>query len=92
MMTGEIFGPSVAGFGGAYVLMIFAFWALPIAALVSVASQSRVAFYQAHSSKTAWIVILAVGLPLAPFGFFFALYYFALVRRRVRRFDRSADT
>jgi uncharacterized membrane protein len=91
-MTAEIFGPSFAGFGGAYLLMVVAFWALPIAALVSVASLSRVAFYQAHSSKTAWIVILAIGILLSPVGFFFALYFFLLVRRRVRRFDPSADT
>jgi hypothetical protein len=91
-MTGAIFGPSLAGFGGAYLLMVIAFWVGPIAALVSVASQSRVAFYQAHSSKTAWIIILAVGILLSPIGFFFALYYFLLVRRRVRRFDQGVDT
>ena len=82
-MSAAIFGPELP-FGFAGVLI---FWALPIAALVSASSLSRVAFYQAKSSKTAWIVILAVGLLLSPVGFFFALYYFIGVRRRVRHFD-----
>jgi Na+/citrate or Na+/malate symporter len=89
LMTAEIFGPTL---GGPFALLILWFWAMPISALVSVASQSKVAFYQAHSSKTAWIIILAVGLLLSPVGLFFSLYYFVFVRRRVRKFDRSADT
>jgi hypothetical protein len=91
-MIAEVFGPSFPGFGGSYLLTLLVFWVLPIAALVSASSFSRVAFYQAHSSKTAWIVILAVGMLLSPVGVFFALYYFSFVRRRVRRFDRGADT
>jgi hypothetical protein len=92
MMIAEIFGPSFPGFGGSYLLTVLVFWALPIAALVSVASLSRAAFYQAHSSRTAWIIILAIGMLLSPIGFFFALYFFLGVRRRVRRFDGGSDT
>lgn len=91
-MIAEIFGPSLAGFGAFYFLIVLVFWATPIAALVSAASLSRVAFYQARSSKTAWIVILAIGMLLSPMGLFLALYYFLGVRRRVRQFDPGAGT
>ncbi|MFY9783409.1 MAG: hypothetical protein WAK12_07740 [Acidimicrobiales bacterium] len=76
-------------FGFGLIVMVFV-WVLQIAALVSVASMSRVAFYQANSSKTGWVLILAVGLLVFPVGFFFASYYFLGVQQRVRRFDESA--
>jgi hypothetical protein len=91
-MVSEIIGPLFPSFAGMGLVMLIVFWGLPIAALVSVGSLSRVAFYQAHSSKAAWIVILAIGLVLTPVGFFFALYYFLGVWRCVRRFERNSDT
>jgi hypothetical protein len=85
-MVAMIFGPSLSFVGAGFVLMLAAY-ALPIMAIVDVSGKSRVAFYQANSSKTAWIVVLAIGLLLSPLGIISAAYYFLGVRRRVQRFQ-----
>jgi len=89
-MSAMIFGPSLSFVGVGFVFMLVAY-ALPIVAIVDVSGKSRVAFYQANSSKTAWIVVLAIGLLLTPVGIFFAAYYFLGVLRRVARFQKSSD-
>ena len=64
---------SSAGFAGAWVLLSVALCVLPIRAIVDVSEKSKVAFYQADSSKTAWIVVLAIGLIFSPLGLFFSV-------------------
>jgi hypothetical protein len=88
-MVDVIFGLVINSFFGLGFVVVVLAWALQISALVSVASKSKVAFYQANSSKTAWVIILAVGLLIFPVGVFFAGYYFLGVQLRVRRFDRN---
>ena len=80
-MIGLIFGPDVTVVGPLMLLL----WAVPIAAIVSASKKTAVAFYQAKSSKTAWIVVLAVS-NLTPFGWILATVYFASVRPKVNRF------
>ena len=85
-----VFGPSIGFVGFGLVLAVLAY-ALPIMAIVDVSGKSRVAFYQANSSKTAWIIVLAIGLLLSPLGIFSSAYYFLGVRRRVLRFQKGSD-
>lgn len=85
-MTAFIVGPDLV----AVALSLLVLYAVPIWALVDVANHSRVAFYQAKSSRTAWIILLAVGMALEPIGLILGVGYLAFTRRRVRRFDADA--
>jgi hypothetical protein len=89
-VVAEIFGPSLSFLGGSFVVMLVGY-GLPIWAIVDVSAKSRVAFYQAGSSKTAWIVVLAIGLILSPLGLFSSGYYLVFARRKVLRFQKSSD-
>jgi len=80
-MIGLIVGPSAKVFGPLMLVL----WAVPIAAIANASKKTAVAFHQAKSSKTAWIVVLAVD-NLTPFGWLLASDYFAFVRPRVNSF------
>lgn len=86
-MIDAIFGPDAA----AFPLAVLIFDACTIGAIVNASSRSRVAFYQADSSKTAWIIVLAIGLLLSPVGFIFSCVYFFGVRRRMQMTERDGD-
>jgi hypothetical protein len=82
MITSEIFGPDII-----LVLLIpmvlLAFVGISIWAIVDVSSHSKRDFYEAGSSKVAWIVVIALFTFLYGFGFFIALYYLIGVRPKV---------
>jgi hypothetical protein len=85
-MIAAIFGPNATIF--APLMMVL--WVAPILANVNASKKTGVAFYQAKSSKTAWIVVLAVS-NLTPFGWILATIYFASVRPKVNRFMGSKE-
>ncbi len=82
MFPGEIFGPDLV-----IVLMVpivvLALLGTSIWAIVDVSSHSKRDFYEAGSSKTAWIVVIAVFTFFYGFGVFIALYYLIRVRPKV---------
>ena len=76
----DVFGPDLL-----IVLVILACAvAVPIWAIVDVASRPKVAFYGAGSNKTAWIVVIVIAW-LFGFGFFLGGFYLLFTRPKVRR-------
>lgn len=61
-MFGVIYGPSAL----VVTPLLLVLWAMSILAIVNASKKSAVAFYQARSSKTAWIVVLAVSMLATP--------------------------
>jgi uncharacterized BrkB/YihY/UPF0761 family membrane protein len=63
-------------------------YAVTIAALASAARQSDEAWRQAESGRLFWVVLLAVGMIMIPFGLVFAIVYLLGPGRRFRRAAR----
>jgi Phospholipase_D-nuclease N-terminal len=61
--------------------------ALSIWAIIDVSSHSKVDFYESGSSKTAWIVVIALFTFIYGFGTFIAIFYLIGVRPKVRRIE-----
>jgi general stress protein CsbA len=89
MLFGEIFGPDllVALF---FVVVIVALVGISIWAIVDVASHSKEDFYSAGSSKTAWIVVIALFTVVYGFGSLIAIYYLVWVRPKVQRVEMQS--
>jgi hypothetical protein len=91
MFTGEIFGPDVI-IVILIPILILALVGLSIWAIVDVSSHSKRDFYEAGSSKVAWIVVIALFTFFYGFGSFIAIYYLIRVRPKVLRIEaRMAD-
>jgi len=58
---------------------------LVLSALVSVVRGSDAAWERVGRSRSVWAVLLAVGLVMMPLGLPLALWYFLVLRRRLRR-------
>jgi uncharacterized BrkB/YihY/UPF0761 family membrane protein len=86
MFTGEIFGP-VLLIVLALPMVLLALIGLSIWAIVDVSSHSKRDFYEAGSSKVAWIVVIAVFTFFYGFGCFIAVYYLLRVRPKVLRVE-----
>jgi hypothetical protein len=87
-MFGMIFGPDLL----VVVLFIFipvCFLGLSIFALVDVSSHSKVDFYAAGYSRTAWIVVIGAFTLFYGFGCLIAAYYLIAVRPRVLRIEAA---
>lgn len=56
---------------------------LSIWAIVDVSSHSKRDFYEAGSSKVAWIIVISVSTFFYGFGSLIAIYYLIRVRRKV---------
>jgi hypothetical protein len=78
----EIFGPDAA-LVLIVPIIILALIGLSVWAIVDVSSHSKKDFYEAGSSKTAWIIVIAVFTFLYGFGAFIAIYYLIRVRPKV---------
>lgn len=85
MLTGEIFGPNLLVVG----FIFFILFGCSIWAIIDASSHSKRDFYEAGSSKVAWIVVIAVFTLFFSFGCLIAIYYLIRVRPRVRRIDNS---
>ena len=85
--TAFVFGP--APFVLAFVWLIVAVGIiLPIWAIVDVASHPTEAFRAAGSSKATWIVaIVAFTILFDVIGLALSIFYLAVTRAKVRRFD-----
>jgi cellobiose-specific phosphotransferase system component IIC len=70
------------------LVFIFSLFALSVYAIIDIASHSRVDFYRAGYSKTAWIVVICVCTLFWGFGVFNAAYYLIAVRPKVRRVEK----
>ena len=83
MFVSEIFGPDLI-IVAVLPLVVFG---LSIWAIVDVSSHSKRDFYEAGSSKTAWIVMIALFTLLYGFGCLIAIYYLIRVRPKVRMIE-----
>ena len=87
MVEAFIFGPGLFLIPLLW-MMIAVSIAVPIWAIVDAASHSNAAFHAAGSSKATWIVVLvAFTILFDVVGLFLAIFYLAVTRQRVRRFD-----
>jgi hypothetical protein len=86
MLTSEIFGPDVA-FVLLVPILLLALIGLSIWAIVDVSSHSKRDFYEAGSSKVAWIIVIALFTFLYGFGSFIAIYYLLRVRPKVLQIE-----
>ena len=80
MFVSEIFGPDLL-IVGAFTFVLFG---LSIWAIIDVSSHSKRDFYEAGSSKVAWIVVIALFTFFYGFGCLIAIYYLIRVRPKVR--------
>ncbi len=83
MWVSMIFGPDILIVA---LIPLFVF-GLSIWAIVDVSSHSQRDFYEAGSSKVAWIVVIAVFTFFIGFGCLIAAYYLIAVRPKVRRIE-----
>jgi hypothetical protein len=92
MLTSEIFGPDLL-FVLAVPIVLLVLIGLSIWALVDVSSHSKRDFYEAGSSKVAWIIVIAVFTFFYGFGCLIAIYYLLRVRPKVLRIEaRQANS
>jgi general stress protein CsbA len=77
-----IFGPDLLVVLFA-LIFILGFLGMSIWAIVDVSSHSKEDFYSAGSSKTAWIIVIAVFTVFYGFGSLIAIYYLLRVRPKV---------
>jgi hypothetical protein len=92
MFTSEIFGPDVA-IVLIVPIIILTLIGVSVWAIVDVASHSKRDFYEAGSSKTAWIIVIAVFTFFYGFGVVIAIYYLIGVRPKVLTIEaRSASS
>ena len=82
MFTSEIFGPDLL-IVLLIPILILALIGVSIWAIVDVSSHSKRDFYEAGSSKVAWIIVIAFFTLFYGFGAFIALYYLIRVRPKV---------
>ena len=82
MFTSEIFGPDVA-LVLIVPIIILTLIGLSVWAFADVSSHSKRDFYEAGSSKTTWIIVIAVFTFFYGFGVFIAIYYLIRVRPKV---------
>lgn len=85
-MLGMVFGPDLV-VAVLFILIPLGFLGLSIYAIVDVSSHSRVDFYEAGSSKAAWIVVIGVFTLFYGFGCLIAAYYLIAVRPKVLRIE-----
>jgi hypothetical protein len=71
-----------------WILVWFGSYAVTIAALFSAARRPDEAWRQVKSSRSFWVVLLAVGMIMIPFGLVFAIVYLLGPGRRFRRAAR----
>ncbi|MHB8379762.1 MAG: DUF2516 family protein [Acidimicrobiales bacterium] len=89
MFVSMIFGPDLLIIA-AIPLVLFG---LSIWAIVDVSSHSKGDFYQAGSSKVAWIIVIALFTFFYGFGSFIAIFYLIRVRPKVRKVEaRSPES
>ena len=62
---------------------------LAVRTIVDVADHTRVAFYAAGYSRSAWLVVLGAGIFLWPAAFVASLVYWLRARPRVVRAERA---
>jgi hypothetical protein len=86
VITSEVFGPDAA-FLLLIPLLMLALVGLSIWAIVDVSSHSKQDFYEAGSSKVAWIVVIALFTFCYGFGSFIAIYYLLRVRPKVLQIE-----
>jgi len=83
MLVSEIFGPDLIIVGlFTFVLFGFSNWAI-----IDASSHSKRDFYEAGSSKIAWIIVIALFTFFYGFGCLIAIYYLNWVRPKVRRIE-----
>lgn len=80
MLVSEVFGPDIL-IVAAVPLVLFG---LSIWAIVDVSSHSKRDFYEAGSSKVAWIIVIALFTFFYGFGSLIAVFYLIRVRPQVR--------
>jgi hypothetical protein len=79
-----IFGPDIV----AALLFLFAFWGVPVWAVVDAASRTPTSFTAAGYSKARWITLILIFMIFfAPIGIILALVYLLSVRPKVRRYE-----
>jgi hypothetical protein len=82
--TAEIFGPDLLIVVFVVVVGI-GLLVMSILAIVDVSSHSKEDFYEAGSSKVAWIVVISAFTVFYGFGTLIAVYYLTRVRPKVNR-------
>jgi Protein of unknown function (DUF2516)/Phospholipase_D-nuclease N-terminal len=83
MFVNMIIGPGLL-FVASIPLVVFG---LSIWAIVDVSSHSKRDFYEAGSSKVAWIIVIALFTFLYGFGSLIAIFYLIGVRPKVRKVE-----
>jgi hypothetical protein len=83
-MLGMVFGPDLF-VALLFILIPLCFLGLSIYAIVDVSSHSKVEFYEAGYSKTAWIVVIGFFTLFYGFGCLIAAYYMVAIRPKVVR-------
>jgi len=83
MLSGVVFGPDLL----IVLLVVLIPIGLSIWAIVDVSSHSKHDFSEAGSSKTAWIVVIALFTIFYGFGSLIAIYYLIRVRPKVRKVE-----
>lgn len=86
MFTSEIFGPDLL-IVLLIPILILALVGISVWAIVDVSSHSKRDFYEAGSSKVAWIIVIAFFTFFYGFGSFIALYYLIRVRPKVLKIE-----
>jgi hypothetical protein len=72
--------------GGPEILIVLAFIALPIWALIDAASRPDAVWTAADQSKTMWIVLLVIGILIVfPVGIIVALIYLLSIRQKLAK-------
>jgi hypothetical protein len=88
-MLAAVFGPDLL-IGLLFLFIPLGFLGLSIYAIVDVSSHSKVDFYVAGYSRTAWIVVIGLLTLLYGFGSLIAVYYLIVVRPKVVRVEAGS--
>jgi len=87
-MFATIFGPDLLVVLP-FMLIPLSFFGFSVFVIVDVASHSKVDFYDAGYSRTAWIVVIEVFTLFYGFGCLIAIYYLIAVRPTVLRIEAA---
>ncbi len=87
-MLGAVFGPDLL-IAVVFLLIPLGFVGLSVVAVVDVCSHSKVDFYAAGYSRTAWVVVIGALTLFYGFGCLNAAYYLIAVRPKVRQIEAA---
>jgi hypothetical protein len=87
-MLSAVFGPDLLILFG-FILIPLCFLGFSIFAIVDASSHSKLDFYAAGYSKTAWIVVIGVFTLFYGFGCLNAAYYLIAVRPKIVRIEAA---